>query len=184
MAIEKPQIWNTYSALFDTSVKKGSSYVKFMRTNYNLAGPLEVNGVRFADKSDRREEQKEFYKEYQFEVNEWIEGTFPADHPNGFMAEMFSTIIRSKAFSDTVNEDTSYAIFSVIFVFIYFIIHLRSLFLAFIGISIILFSFSVTVCITEGILRITYFSSLHSLAIFIVLGIAADDIFVFIDAWR
>jgi predicted RND superfamily exporter protein len=56
MAIEKPQIWNTYSALFDTSVKKGSSYVKFMRTNYNMAGPLEVNGVRYADKSDRREE--------------------------------------------------------------------------------------------------------------------------------
>lgn len=100
------------------------------------------------------------------------------------MAEVVSTLVRSKAFSDTVNEDTYYAIFSVIFVFMYFIIHLRSLYLATVGISIILFSFCVTVCITEGILRVTYFSQLHSLAIFIVLGIAADDIFVFIDAWR
>lgn len=39
-------------------------------------------------------------------------------------------------------------------------------------------------CLTEGIFRVTYFSNLHSLAVFIVLGIAADDIFVFIDAWR
>ena len=61
MAIESPQIWTAYSALFDTSVKVGAKYVKFMRTNFNLAGPLDVNGVRYSDKSDRREEQKEFY---------------------------------------------------------------------------------------------------------------------------
>lgn len=70
------------------------------------------------------------------------------------------------------------------FVFLYFIFHLRSLFLAFIGISIILFSFSFTAIVCEGIFRVTYYSNLHSLVIFIVLGIAADDIFVFIDAWR
>ena len=38
--------------------------------------------------------------------------------------------------------------------------------------------------ISEGVLRVTFFSNLHSLVVFIVLGIAADDIFVFIDAWR
>lgn len=35
-----------------------------------------------------------------------------------------------------------------------------------------------------GIFRVTYYSSLHSMVVFIVLGIAADNIFVFIDAWR
>lgn len=48
----------------------------------------------------------------------------------------------------------------------------------------ILFSFPVTAVINEGIIRNTYYSSLHTLVIFIVLGIAADDIFVFVDAWR
>lgn len=33
-------------------------------------------------------------------------------------------------------------------------------------------------------LRISYFSSLNSLVIFIVLGIAADNIFVLMDAWK
>jgi predicted RND superfamily exporter protein len=98
--------------------------------------------------------------------------------------EEVSTFIRQQAFADCIREDSSYAIFSVVFVFLYFIIHLRSIFLAFIGISIILLSFPIAVCITEGIFRVTYFSNLHTLAIFIVLGIAADDIFVFIDAWR
>jgi predicted RND superfamily exporter protein len=35
-----------------------------------------------------------------------------------------------------------------------------------------------------GILGVTYFSVLHALLIFIVLGIAADDVFVLIDAWK
>ena len=87
-------------------------------------------------------------------------------------------------FDILVKNDTGYAVFSVLFVFIYFIFHLRSLFLSSIGISIILFSFGVTAIVCEGIFRVTYYSNLHSLVIFIVLGIAADDIFVFIDAWR
>lgn len=48
----------------------------------------------------------------------------------------------------------------------------------------ILFSFPMTTVLTEGIFRVTYFSSLHTLTVFIVLGVAADNIFVFFDAWR
>lgn len=66
----------------------------------------------------------------------------------------------------------------------YFIIHLRSFFLTLIGTLMIIFSFAITGLIYEVIFRITYMSDLHNIVIFIVLGIAADDIFVFIDAWR
>ena len=59
---------------------------------------------------------------------------------------------------DLVNYDTSFAVFSVVFVFIYMIIHLRSLFLALVGMMLILLSFPLTVLITEGLLRSTYFS--------------------------
>ena len=48
----------------------------------------------------------------------------------------------------------------------------------------ILLSFGFTAALNEGVVRNTFYSSLHSLVIFIVLGIAADDIFVFVDAWR
>lgn len=83
-----------------------------------------------------------------------------------------------------MNQDMVFALLSVAFVMIYFVIHLRSLFLATIGILLIVFSFAVSAVIYKGIFRITYMSNLHYLVVFIALGIAADDIFVFIDAWR
>ena len=45
-------------------------------------------------------------------------------------------------------------------------------------------SFALTAFLYQGIFRIQYLSNLHNLVIFIVLGIAADDIFVFIEAWK
>jgi hypothetical protein len=54
MAMQQPQIWGVYSSLFDTSVTPGTNYVKFMRAIFNLAGPLEYNGIRYSDKADRR----------------------------------------------------------------------------------------------------------------------------------
>ena len=83
-----------------------------------------------------------------------------------------------------ILNDVLFALFSVGFVFFYFIIHMKSKFMSLIGTSIILFSFPITVCITEGIGGVTYVGSLQVIAIYMVLGIAADDIFVFIDAWK
>lgn len=48
----------------------------------------------------------------------------------------------------------------------------------------ILFSFPITLVIFKSILSIDYFSSLHILVVFIVLGISADNVFVFTDAWN
>ena len=62
--------------------------------------------------------------------------------------------------------------------------HLKSFFLSLCGMLIILMSFPVTQIIYKGIFRVDMFSSLNQLVIFIVLGIAADNIFVFCDAWR
>jgi predicted RND superfamily exporter protein len=38
--------------------------------------------------------------------------------------------------------------------------------------------------LVQGIGRVAYFGTLQVIAIFLVIGIAADDIFVFIDAWK
>ena len=83
-----------------------------------------------------------------------------------------------------MNGDMFFAVFSVVFVILYFVFHLESWFLALYGMLLIGFSFSFSAIIYQGIFRISYMSNLHYLVIFIVLGIAADDIFVFIDAWR
>mmetsp|Transcript_3343 Transcript_3343/g.3909 ORF Transcript_3343/g.3909 Transcript_3343/m.3909 type:complete len:126 (-) Transcript_3343:1629-2006(-) len=49
---------------------------------------------------------------------------------------------------------------------------------------IILMSFPMTYLIYSGIFQVAMNTTLNQLTIFIVLGIAADDIFVYCDAWR
>mmetsp|Transcript_16022 Transcript_16022/g.1431 ORF Transcript_16022/g.1431 Transcript_16022/m.1431 type:complete len:88 (+) Transcript_16022:246-509(+) len=85
---------------------------------------------------------------------------------------------------NTANKDFLWAFGSILFVLIYMGIHLRSFFLSIMSMLSICFSFPITLVIFNGILRITYFSSLHILVIFIVLGIAADNVFVFTDCWN
>ena len=97
------------------------------------------------------------------------------------MVNIMQTI---RVFLSLVVGDAMLAVYSLLFVFAYLWWHLESLFLAFIGIFIICTSFPVTACITNGIFGVKYFGFLHVLILFIVLGIAADDIFVFIDGWR
>jgi len=87
-------------------------------------------------------------------------------------------------FQELVAKDQSWAGASLLFVFFYFVFKLESSFLGAVGIMLILFSFPLTQVINEGIFRNTFYSSLHILVIFIVLGIGADDIFVFYDGWK
>ena len=109
---------------------------------------------------------------------------FKEANPDGLEAIYTSNAIRRKEFRAIMNGDMAFAFFSVLFVILYFVFHLESCFLAMIGVLLIGFSFSLAAIIYQGIFRITYMSNLHYLVVFIVLGIAADDIFVFIDAWR
>ena len=109
---------------------------------------------------------------------------FEKDNQDTIVLSLYSEMTVRMEFDGLVASDTSFAVFSVLFVIIWFIFYLGSLFLALIGISLILLSFSFTAFLYQGLLRISFFTSLHTLVIFIVLGIAADDIFVFIDAWR
>ena len=48
----------------------------------------------------------------------------------------------------------------------------------------VVFSFPITLVLYRLIFSIDPFSALHILAIFIVIGVAADDVFVFTDAWH
>lgn len=112
------------------------------------------------------------------------ENTYAPADSTGFKSRVIARALDSGNINKIASEDTAWALLSVLFVFLYFIFHLRSLFLAVVGITIVLFSFPLTIVICKGIFQVYYISQLHMLMIFIVLGIAADDIFVFIDAWR
>ena len=102
---------------------------------------------------------------------------------DGFQTNVYSLLLIIDEFLNLALADMYSAVFSVMFVYVYLTIHLKSCFLSTCGISIIIFSFPFTVMVTEGIAGVTYFGTLQIIAVYIVLGIAADDIFVFYDAW-
>jgi len=47
----------------------------------------------------------------------------------------------------------------------------------------IILSFPLTVFIYYYVFLIPWFTAMHTIVLFIVLGISADNIFVFFDAW-
>jgi hypothetical protein len=182
-AVKTPYIWNTFKQFYDSEVSLKNLRVNYMRNFVNLGAPIEIEGVRYNDKTDRLEEQTEYVSTFLLDLEAKFIESFEND-PTGFEVNILSEAYNQKVFQDLVTGDTAWSIFSVMFVFGYLCYHLSSLFLASVGIMLILLSFPLTSFITEGIFRVTYFSNLHSLVIFLVLGIAADDIFVFFDAWR
>lgn len=73
---------------------------------------------------------------------------------------------------------------SALVVFVIFIVHLQSFFLALMAIITIGLSIGVTAFIYEGVVQVTFVSYLNGLVVFIVIGVAADDFFVLHDAWE
>ena len=98
--------------------------------------------------------------------------------------QLYGALIYETTVDEYADSDMSYAVFSVLFVFLYMWFHLRSFLLAVYSIFMILESFPITQVIYRGILKIEFYQTLTQLSIFMVLGVAADDIFVLVDAWR
>ena len=76
---------------------------------------------------------------------------FPPDE-TGFEAALFNVFLTIREIRTLIKTDTQYAVFSVGFVFAFLVYHLGSVYLAMIGIAIILFSFPISSMIYTGIL--------------------------------
>jgi len=84
---------------------------------------------------------------------------------------------------ELIKSDIIWAFGAAMFLYLYLSLHMSSFILAFFSLLLILFSFGITQAVYVWVLGIDYFQALHLMSMFLVLGIAADDIFVFHDAW-
>ncbi|XP_076463983.1 protein dispatched homolog 1-like [Babylonia areolata] len=80
--------------------------------------------------------------------------------------------------------DMALALGSMIFIFLFIWFHTRSLFVTCLAELSIVCSFVETNFIYRVVIGFNYFGYFHVLAMFIILGIGADDLFVFWDAWK
>ncbi|KAL8608257.1 hypothetical protein ACOMHN_042124 [Nucella lapillus] len=81
-------------------------------------------------------------------------------------------------------QDMKLAIGSMIFIFGFILFHTRSLWMTTLGVFSILCSFVETNLLYRVVLGYRYFGFFHVVVMFIILGIGADDLFVFWDAWK
>jgi hypothetical protein len=66
----------------------------------------------------------------------------------------------------------------------YMTFHMGSFYLAFFSIINLFFAIPVTLCIYTYIVGVDYFSTIHVSVLIVVIGIGADDVFVFHDFWK
>lgn len=81
-------------------------------------------------------------------------------------------------------HDLLYAIGSMLFIFVFMGFQTRSLWITCFAVLSILWSFLGANLIYRCVVGFEYFGFFHILAIFIILGIGADNLFVFCDIWK
>ena len=86
-------------------------------------------------------------------------------------------------FSDMISADLSYALGSILFVLCIMCFHSKSFFLGGLGMIQVLCSLPIALFLYRTVAGITFITQMHILSIYLVLGIGADDLFVFYDAW-
>jgi hypothetical protein len=134
--------------------------------------------------------EKTLFDLFEIDTNE--DGLFPY-YPSPYMqsaegwgldVQWYISFIESNETTRTVNSDLMFALFSILFVCIWMRVHTGSTFIAFMGIFMVFMSIPASLLLYRGLFRIPYFNLLHTLVIFIVLGVGADDIFVLVDSWK
>lgn len=165
---------------FEEDFTQTNTKSKKARSVFTFSEPIEINGVRYSDINDRPDEQEQLYLEFALDARSKV---FKVDSGN-LKVNYYSALWSEYYKSAKTYEDFNKIIVSFILLFAYMSFHLESLFLGFAGVGGIALTLPFTLFINRFIYQITYFGSFNLIAIFIILGIAVDDIFVFTDMWK
>jgi len=152
-------------------------------------GPLQDRNQSTAVDSDEKDEvedsegddRKEYILENYLEAMDYQADKKTHGTVNSYY---FMTSIIGDVILNIVTKDAMLALFSFAFIFIWLRVNTLSWFLAFVGLFEIFFSIPIAWFIFTVIFRIKYFATLNALAIFVVAAIGADDIFIFMDAYK
>lgn len=92
--------------------------------------------------------------------------------------------LEEEQFTEAVNSDFMFAIASVLFVWFWMCVHTGSFFIGTFSILQVVISLPLSLFFYRVVLWRRYFSVMQQLVLFVILGIGADDVFVYVDAWK
>ena len=103
---------------------------------------------------------------------------------DGTDVRFYAGYLRSKDSQRIIGFDLSWAGASILAVWVYMAAHTGSVFVASLGMFEILASFPVSIFLYRVFFRVSYLGNIQILSVFVVLGVGADDVFVFFDAFK
>lgn len=171
---------------FDRNFSIDNPKTMYSRAMILWGGPLNITtSAKDLTEEDKEEEDEKALKTYIVdnflkEMNALAESK-ANENVNSFYF-MGSLILEELL--KIVQRDGLLALASFMFVFLWIRLNVGSWFLAFVGILEIYLSLPIAWFFYANIFRIEYFGFLNALAVFIVAAIGADDIFIFMDAYK
>ena len=145
-----------------------------------LGYPLEG----YANITDREDDQADDVKKFTLDEWEPIAKKFYEDKVGDMEYYYTSLYMIIAVITKQVILDQTLAVGSITFIFVFMVIQTGSFWVTCWSMLSILTGFCTTALVYRFIIDFRYFGVFHVLAVFIVLGIGADDIFVFFDTWK
>ena len=164
--------------LLDTSFSATNLRSTFGRSLVTFAGPLEGFGDVFTD----RVAQQVAFVRFLHGLDGLVRAHSSSE--SGLEILVANRLVQQKEIELLAERDIALAVVSGAVVLGYVAVHLRSLLLAAYGMVQTLLAFPVAFFFYRVVGQVAAYSTIHNLAVFIILGVAADDLFVFTDAWR
>ena len=182
--------------LFDTSFSANNLKAKYVQSFYFLGMPL----AGYSNPADRNEDQRRRGDAFIVDVSASLQRRF------GLKDTFLKSTFQTSSVADTVDggvkvywwsqpmeanewavltaKDLNWTIMSFIGVGGYIAYHTGSLIISLNSMCMTLFSIFVAFFFFRIVFQITFFSFINFLIIFVVLGVGADDVFVFMDAFQ
>jgi hypothetical protein len=161
---------------FEDSFEQSNTVTKKARALFIFATPIEFDGTRFKTFNEDEKEQEKYFVDFSKEIREDVLG-----YQTDMHLDFYNRAWYEDKLNEFIQEDVKLLGLSFTAVYLYVAFHLQSIFLASVSMVGIGLSYPVSTFINRFIMQITVFNFINYIAIFVILGIAADDVFVFTD---
>mmetsp|Transcript_16142 Transcript_16142/g.18104 ORF Transcript_16142/g.18104 Transcript_16142/m.18104 type:complete len:977 (+) Transcript_16142:234-3164(+) len=172
-------IYKEAKIYLDSKFSESNQRVKYARSMYKFGAPLDVGGKRYSSFTDHEKDQIDFFRDF----TEDLEGKINGNDSDGVYVFFYNAVWFEGIMNDIVMRDFLFAVLSLGFVVMYMMIHSRSVVMPLIGMGQVICAFPVAFAVYHYVFQVHFFNMMELLSIFVILGIAADDIFVYLDAW-
>ncbi|KAA8497986.1 Protein dispatched-like 3 [Porphyridium purpureum] len=170
------QVNSEYAYYLGTGFSSSNLTSEYLRSVFPMGAPLEG----YDNQETQKDKQRDSFEDWIQDVVTWAE----SKSTDEVQILVYNQSYLNYLFGEMANKAFFWAVGSIVAVLFFVWFHTASLYLAIMTMLQIVLAFPLTYFIYYFIFRVSYFSSMHMLSIFLILGIGADDVFVFIDAFH